>query len=70
MTVVLQLVVDELALVTVGTVARRVLMPLLTHFCFVVFVHRNGLHDKLMMTVRIAAFALEFTLAGIHEVAT
>lgn len=69
-TVVFKLIVDELALVAVRALTGRVLMPLFAHFGFVVFVHGDGLHDELMMTMRIAAFRLEFALARVHEVAT
>lgn len=64
----LQLVVDELALVTIGTLPRRVFVPLFAHFCLVVFVHRNGLHDQLMVAVRITAFVLELALTSVHEI--
>lgn len=44
-------------------------MPLFAHFCFVVFIHRDGLHNEFVVAVRVAALVLELALTGTHKVA-
>ena len=63
-------VVNELALLTVGTASRSQLVPLLAHLCFVVLVEalRRGFDHQLSVAVGIRALLVELANSSLHEV--
>lgn len=63
-------VVNELALLTVGTASRSQLVPLLAHLCFVVLVEalRRGFDHQLSVAVGIRALLVELANSRLHEV--
>ena len=72
MDLVYVLIVNELTLLAVGAIPRRLLVPLLAHFCFIVFVEtlRRWLNNKFCVAVRIGALFIELAGARFHKVAT
>lgn len=64
-------VVNELAFFAIRTISRCLVMPLLAHFRFVVFVKtlRRRFNNQLGVTVRVSTLIIELTDATFHEVA-
>ena len=66
----MQFGVYELAFITIGTFSRRSLVPLLAHFSFVILVVTARAAGQLVMSMCIAAFALELAVARLQPIAT
>ena len=64
------LLVDKLALITVGTLPWRLFMPLLAHLGLVVLVEAlwRWLNNKFVVTVSISAIVIELAETSLHEV--
>lgn len=71
MDLVYVLIVNELALIAVGAESRCLLVPLLAHFCFVIFIEtlRRCLYDQFCIAMRIGALLIELARARFHKVA-
>lgn len=63
-------IVDELALVSICALTRRLLMPLLAHFSLIVLVELlwSRLHHQFRVAMGVGAVLIELTSSSFHEI--
>lgn len=63
---------NELAFVSVGTLPRRLFVPLLAHFSLVVLVELlwSRFHDQLSVAVGVSALLIELACSRVHVIPT
>lgn len=65
-------IVDELALVSIGALPGRLLVPLFAHFSLIVLVELlwSRLHYQFRVTMGVGTLLIELANSGFHEIPT